>query len=473
MSNVNPEILKACDIRGVYPRPLGNSQAKIIGLAVGTLIKDESHRNIKVVVGHDIRHSSEKLSQSLIQGLHKTGLKIVDAGLVSTPLLAFATRFSGASIGVMVTASHNPPQYNGFKFFTQGFPASIFWINKFYELIKKGNFRKGAGVLEKKDFFPDYRNALVNELAINFNGFRLVLDTGNGMAALTAPLVLTALHCDLRIMNGTPNGVFPGRGADSSSPQALAAIGTKVKRSKAHLGVAFDGDADRVSFVDEKGVVVPNDLILCLFAKSFLKGNKVDGVVFDVKCSDIVEKTVLEAGGKPLLERSGHSFIFNRILHEKALMGGEASGHFFLPGAFPGDALFACLKLMEIMKESNQSLSQLSQPYPARVSSHDIKVEFPSEKLHHLYDSLKSRAIQMGGTVSNVDGVRAVFSDGWGIIRMSVTESVLSFRFEGPSAKQLTSLAEMWLQDLPELQAEVISGLTANLSSVTAPKGKK
>lgn len=274
-------------------------------------------------------------------------------------------------------------------------------------------------------------------------------------------------------MNGKPNGSFPGRGADSSSPHALTAVGEKVKKSKAQLGVTFDGDADRVSFVDETGTVVPNDIILCLFAKKFLKVNKVKGVVFDVKCSNILEKTIQDAGGKPLLERSGHTFIFDRILHEKALFGGEASGHFFLPGPFPGDALYACLKLMEIMKESGQSLSQLCHSYPPRVSSHDIKIKFPTDKLPHLYETLKTRALQMGGSVSNVDGVRAVFNSGWGLFRMSVTESVLSCRFEGNSAAEISSIAQSWLHDVPELQAEVLSGLPSNLSDVRQAKGGK
>src|SRR5260221_8161695 len=178
MTLVSPDILKACDIRGIYPKPLGNSQAGQIGLAVGSLVKEELHRNIKVVVGHDVRASSENLNKSLIEGLRSTGLKIVDAGLVSTPLLAFATRVARASVGIMITASHNPSEYNGFKFFIGGAPASTSWIEKLYRVLRDQSFRKGAGVVEKNNFFPDYRNALVNLVAQNFRGFKMVVDVG-------------------------------------------------------------------------------------------------------------------------------------------------------------------------------------------------------------------------------------------------------------------------------------------------------
>lgn len=397
MAMVSPEILKACDIRGVYPKPLGNAQAERIGLALGRMVKEDASRNIKVVVGHDIRNSGESLSKSLIHGLRNTGLKVVIAGMVSTPLLAFATRFSGASVGIMITASHNPPEYNGFKFFPLGLPASTVWMERLYITLKNEIFRKGAGVVEKKDFYPDYRNALVNTVAQNFHEIKIVVDTGNGAAALTAPMVLEALHCDLDVTNAEPNGRFPGRGADSSHPKVLEALSERVRKTKARMGAAFDGDGDRVSFVDEKGREVPNDVILCLFARDWLKNHKKAKVVYDGKCSPWVEKTIQEAGGMPLLERSGHSFIFSRLQMEKAALGGEASGHFFLPGSFPGDALYACLKLLELMKESGQALSELCRAFPTRVSTHDIKFDMTPDMANQLYESLNARAREMGG----------------------------------------------------------------------------
>lgn len=450
------EILKPCDIRGVYPKQLGNSQAEQIGLAVGTLVKEEARRNIKVVVGHDVRHSSDSLNKHLILGLRNTGLKIVDAGLVSTPLLAFAGRFAGAAVSVMVTASHNPPEYNGFKFFTGGVPASTAWIARLYEILKKETFRKGAGIVEKKNFFPDYRNALVNTVAQNFQGFKLVVDVGNGAAGLTAPMVLEALNCEIEVLNPEADGDYPGRGADSSSPETLAALGEKVRKSKAQLGVSFDGDGDRISFVDEKGREVPNDLMLCFFATHWLRKQKNQKVVYDGKCSDWVEKTVQDAGGIPLLEKSGHSFIYARMMAEKAALGGESSGHFFLPGAFPGDALYVCLRALEILKETHQTLGQYLGQFPARVSTHDIKLEEVPENTEKFYASLGQKAEELGAKVTTLDGVRAVFPDGWGIVRRSVTQPHLACRFEAESKKKITALVEVWFQDFPEIKSSLL-----------------
>lgn len=460
MTIVSTDILKQCDIRGTYPRPLGAPQAEQIGLAVGTQIKSEPHRNIKVVVGCDVRSSGDTLKKAMISGLRHTGLKIVDAGVVSTPLLGFATRFSGASVGVMVTASHNPPEYNGFKFFLKGLPASVEWIQKVYDVLNKENFRKGAGIVEKKNFYPDYRNSVVNSVGQNFQGFHLVIDPGNGMTALTAPKIFESVNCDLTMINGEMDGDFPGRGADSSSPAALEALGDKVRKAKAQMGAAFDGDGDRVSFVDEKGREVPNDVILSLFSIQLLAKYKGGRVIYDGKCSDWVDKTVRAHGGVPLLERSGHTFIFTRMTQERALLAGEASGHFFLPGLFPSDALYVCLKLMELLKESNQTLSQLCQPFPPLVSSHDVKLKLSPEQVSALFESLKSRAKEMGGVVSTLDGVRAVFPDGWGIARMSVTEPVLSCRFEASTAKRMIALVAEWTQDQPEIREMIVEKMT-------------
>jgi phosphomannomutase/phosphoglucomutase len=449
--DIFPEILKPCDIRGTFPKPLGASQAERIGRSVGTLLKESPDRNIKAVVGQDVRLSGDVLKKALLEGLLNTGLKVVDIGTVSTPLLAFASRTSQAGIGIMVTASHNPPEHNGFKFFLGGEPAPVAWIERLYKVLGGEAFKKGAGILEKKDFFPDYRNALVNSIAQNFQGFKLVVDPGNGANTLTAPKVLEALHFDLEVMNGKPDGRFPGRGADSSTPEALEALGAMVRRTRSRLGVAFDGDGDRVSFTDEKGREVPNDVVLCLFAKELARKQKNLKVVYDGKCADWVEAKVEEVGGKALLERSGHTFIHGRMAKEKALLGGESSGHFFLPGDFTGDALYAALRLLLMLKEGDAALGQWFDAFPPRVSTHDIKLKLPLDQVVPLYEGLKGRAQDLGAKVSLLDGVRAVFKEGWGIVRRSVTEPVLSCRFEAPDRKKLGALVKEWFRDHPEV----------------------
>ncbi len=459
MSLISSDILKACDIRGIYPKPLGPEQANLIGLTVGTLVKEESHRNIKVVVGCDIRHSSKPLKKALLEGLYRTGLKIVDAGIVSTPLLAYAARYEKASVGIMVTASHNPPQYNGFKFFRWGSPAPVEWISELYKVLDRQDFRKGAGILVAKEFYRDYRNTIINAIAQSFPGFKMVVDLGNGAAALTTPDILSAVGCDLVIMNGEPDGDYPGRGADSSNPATLAALSEKVRKTRARMGVAFDGDADRISFVDEKGREVPNDIILTLFSEKWIVSGKRHKVVYDAKCSDLVDQTVRKQGGFPILEKAGHSFIFDRMQKEKALLGGESSGHFFLPGEFPGDALYACLRVMEILKNKEISLGEYFEKFPSRVSTHDIKIQMSEGDIFKFYSSLENRAKELGATVYKVDGVRAVLGDCWGIVRKSVTEPVVSCRFEGPDNGSVKSFIENWLQSSPEILQELLKKL--------------
>ncbi|HJT25662.1 MAG TPA: hypothetical protein VJ873_13890, partial [bacterium] len=273
---------------------------------------------------------------------------------------------------------------------------------------------------------------------------------------LTAPGVFEALHCEMELIHGQIDGRYPGRGADSSSPRALEVLGEKVRKAKARLGVAFDGDGDRASFVDEKGVEVPNDVILSLFARHLSKRHKKLKVVYDGKCSDGVEKTVRPEGGTALLEKSGHSFIYWRMQKERALLGGEASGHFFLPGGFPGDALYACLRLLELLKESRQTLYEAWRDFPRRISTHDIKFDLAPDQTDPLYDALHSRAQEIGGVVSTLDGVRAVFEEGWGIVRRSVTEPHVSCRLEAPNTAKLTRLAENWFRDFPEIQQKVL-----------------
>jgi phosphomannomutase/phosphoglucomutase len=458
MNPLSHDFIVSGDIRGSYPKPLGNSQAKQIGLAVGTLIKEEKHWNIKVVIGHDNRQSSEALNRVLIEGLRNTGLKIVDSGLVSSPLLAYATRVSGASVGVMITGSHCPPEYNGLKFFVQGVPAHLSWMERLHAVLNLQTFRKGAGVVEKKNFHADYRNALVNAVAQNFKGLKIAVDIGNGTSTFSVPPVLEALHCQVELLNAESDGTYPGRGADSSRSAALDSLGERVRKTKAQLGVAFNGDGDCANFVDEKGREVPNDVILCLFAADFLRREKNAGVVYDGECSDLVERTVRDLGGTPFLEKTGHSFIFNRMKKEKACLGGEAGGHFFLPGFFPGDALYACLRLLEILKGGQGSLSAACNIFHIRVSIHGADLKMPVEMAGSFFETIKKRALEKGAKVSTLDGVRAVFDEGWGIIRPAA-ESFLSYRFEASTSGKLTQFIKTWLSDYPDSWQEILEKL--------------
>lgn len=450
------DILKPCDIRGAAPSPLSADVARRVGLAVGAFVKSRPGLNLKAVTGCDVRESGPGLKDALLAGLKASGLKVYDVGLVSTPLLAYATRVTAAAVGVMVTASHNSPGDNGFKFFDAGGPFVPESLEELYALLRSGVSRKGAGVVEPRDFLGEYRNALVRSVAHNLRRLKLVVDTGNGAAALTAPPTFDDLGCEVVLMNGRPDGRFPGRGPDCSDPRALKKLGERVLRERAFAGVAFDGDGDRAALTDERGRVVPPDYVLAFLASWYLSRHPGAKVVYDGKCSDVVERAVREAGGEPLLERSGHAFIHARMRREGALLGGEASGHYFLPGDFPGAALFAVLQALEALRAKGLSLSQAADQYPRRISTHDVKIPAAVRDPEELFHALKERAREMGARVSQMDGVRAVFEDGWGIIRLSVTEPVVSCRLEASGKKALQRIAKEWVGGVPELQEAVL-----------------
>lgn len=452
-------LLKPCDIRGHAPDPLGEDQAFQVGLGVGTHLKMLGPGNVKVVVGCDLRHTGEALRRRLSDGLLASGMKVIDAGKVSTPLLSYAVRCSQSAAGVMVTASHNPPDDNGFKFFLQDGSAPVEWLAGLYAILRKGEFRKGAGISEKRDFLSDYKTALVKSVTKSFRGFPLVLDVGNGATLLTAPAVLEALGGKVVWMHETPDPYFKGRGPDSSHLPALAPLGEKVRETGSALGAAFDGDGDRITFVDDQGVALPNDDALCLLARHYLRRKPGEKVVYDCKSAGHTDAVIAKAGGIPVLERTGHLFVHHRMRLENALLAGEASGHFFLPGIFPGDALFALLAFVEMLKDLPAPLSQVRKEFPPRFSSNDVKISFDLAGLPALVSRLASRAKGMGGRVTDLDGVRAVFPQGWGIVRASVTEPVLSCRFEAVSREALQDMITQWFAEQPGMRDDLLGRL--------------
>lgn len=251
-------LLKPCDIRGLTPDPLGPEQARRVGLATVVHLLSKGIVDPRVVVGADIRESSRRLTEALILGLRESGAHVVDAGAVSTPLLAYATRVSASDAGIMVTASHNPPEYNGFKFFLSEGSAPIPWIHELYEAIRRGELHNGAGSVERKDFLETYKEALMAPEKGALRDFPLVVDLGNGAAILTVPKVLDALGCRTLYLHADVDPSFSGRGPDSSHLPALAPLGESVRSSGAALGAAFDGDGDRITFVDDQGRPLPN-----------------------------------------------------------------------------------------------------------------------------------------------------------------------------------------------------------------------
>lgn len=457
-------VFKACDVRGVYPGELDSVLAGDLGRAVGTALSGG-----RVVVGGDVRTSTPELKAALIAGLVEAGCRVVDLGIVPTPAFYFARRRLGVAGGVMVTASHNPARYNGFKLTLTDWPISEEELGKLAEQVAAKEFvRRPGGGVTRLEMLPEYV-AYVKESLAAVRGaggtasvaatidprppLRLVLDCGNGCYCRTAPGVFAELGYDVRPLFCDEDGTFPHREPNPALAKNLVALSAAVREQGAALGVAFDGDGDRVAFVDEHGAVAPCDQVIALLARHLLERSGGGKVVYDIKCSSLVPDTVRTNGGTPLMERSGHAFIKTTLLREGALFAGEISGHFFFAALGGDDGLFAALLVADLIRTSGGSLAGLLSGLPRYLTTPDLRIPYPDhdqvELLSHLAQSLTARG---DCAVSLLDGVRAEFREGWGLIRVSVTEPLLTLRFEGRDREGLESVKERFLVASPKVR---------------------
>ncbi|MDI6870818.1 MAG: phosphomannomutase/phosphoglucomutase [Bacillota bacterium] len=461
-------IFKACDIRGVYPDELTVQFAADLGRAVGTVLGGGP-----VAVGGDVRVSTPALKQGLLTGLFETGCQIVDLGILPTPAFYFAKRQLAIPGGVMVTASHNPARYNGFKITLGDWPITEEEIVRLQTLIEQRSFaERPGGTLVTLDLLPDYRDHLKATLSgirdehagtlpvppnpIPPDQTRVVLDCGNGCYSRIAPELFAELGYDVRRLFSEEDGAFPNREPNPAIAANLAALCRKVPEEDATLGVAFDGDGDRVAFVDERGRVVPSDQMIALLARHLLQANPGGKVVFDLKCSTLVPETVREAGGIPLMEKSGHAFIKTTLLKEGAVFAGEISGHFFFARLGGDDGLFAALLVADLVRENGGSLARLVSQLPAYFTTPDIRLPYhdsdQAELLSTLASALRARD---DCQLSLLDGVRAEWPDGWGLLRVSVTEPLLTLRFEARDRSILDDIKDRFLGAIPKVKALV------------------
>lgn len=460
-------IFKACDIRGVYPEEIDADFAADLGRAIGTALDGGV-----VVVGGDVRLSTPPLKQGLLAGLWETGCHIIDLGVVPTPAFYFARRFLGIPGGVMVTASHNPARYNGFKVCLSQWPITEEEIARLRLLIERRGFTKcPGGHITPLNVLPAYRAYIKANLAGLFGEdvpdspaalpagrVRVVLDCGNGCYSRVAPEVFAELGYDVRPLYCQEDGTFPHREPNPAVATNLGALCREVRAEGATFGAAFDGDGDRVAFVDEQGRVVPSDQMISLLARALLRGNPGGKVVFDLKCSTLVPEVIREAGGIPLMEKSGHAFIKTALLKEGAIFAGEISGHFFFDRLGGDDGLFAALAVAELVRRSGGSLAGLAAQLPAYAITPDIRLPYEDEGadqaqlLSQLTAALRARG---DCQLCLLDGVRAEWPDGWGLLRPSVTEPLLTLRFEARDPSLLAEVKDRFLEAVPELKARV------------------
>jgi len=438
-------IFRAYDIRGIYGKDITEGVAEEVGKAFGTYIGGMGK---SLVVGRDVRLSGETLQRALTEGLLSTGCRVVDIGVVPTPVFYFTIAHYAKDGGVMVTASHNPAEWNGFKLAREkGFIcAEGMGMEKIKDIVFNRRFKLATrGKTEKYDgALADYANFVLGKIEVE-RGLRVAMDLGNGACALIAPKLFEDAGAEVVAINAEPDGTFPAHEPEPTE-ETLRQLKEVVVREGMDFGVGYDGDGDRALFVDDKGRVIPGDMTLIVLAEYYLKKQRGAKVVYEISCSSSVEEVIKAYGGKPLVSRVGHAYIMDRMIQEGAVLGGEVSSHLYFADIYGfDDALYAGLKLAEILSKTNKKLSEMVdsiQRYPSiPVRNYDC----PDEKKFKVVERLTEEFKEMGYETITIDGVKVVEPNGWFLIRASNTLPQVKMKAEAKTEEklsQLTNLAE-------------------------------
>ncbi len=449
MTNVNPFIFREYDIRGVVGKDLTDEIVTSLGKSFGTYVQRQGGR--KVTVGGDVRLSTERFRKALIDGLTSSGVDVIDIGVVPTPVQYFSLFKLNVDGGVMITGSHNPPEFNGFKMSVG--QSSIYGeeIQKIREIIEEGDFLTGAGQVEQVDLFPDYISDIKGRIKLESN-VKAVVDCGNGAGSLVAEDLMRELGADAYFMFCEPDGTFPNHHPDPTIEKNILALREQVLSLKADLGIAYDGDADRIGVIDDKGNIVWGDRLLILFARDVLKEKKGQKIIFEVKCSQALPEAIEAAGGEPVMWKTGHSLLKKKMKETGATIAGEMSGHLFFADKYHGfdDAIYASVRLIELLSREGKKISELLADVPQYFSTPEMRVECASDEEKFRIAKKAGEYFKQHYEVIDVDGVRVLFGDGWGLVRASNTQPVLVLRFEAKSEERLEEIKNLVINKLYE-----------------------
>jgi phosphomannomutase/phosphoglucomutase len=451
---LNPNIFRQYDIRGLVNKDLSGEFAELLGKAVGTYLVKKGSK--KAVVGYDNRPSSLSYAKNLIKGLVSTGLDVSNIGLVPTPVYYFSVIHLDQHGGVMITGSHNPPEFNGFKI-SRG-NHSIFGeeIQEIRKLMESKDFIKGEGSVKKAGILETYRKMIKNKISLK-KKLKVVLDCGNGVGSVIAPQILKDLGVDLIELYCVSDGTFPNHHPDPTLPSTLTDLIAKVKSTKADLGIALDGDADRLGVVNEKGNILWGDQLMILYSRELLARKPNSKILVEVKCSQSLIDDIKNHKGIPILSPTGHSIIEAKMVEEHALIAGEMSGHMFFRDEFFGfdDAIYASARLLRLLSSTHETLSELLADAPKYFSSPEIRVECSDEKKFEVVKKVGDY-FRKSHKVISVDGARVLFENGWGLIRASNTQPILVLRFEAKTKDELEEIKSEFRQRLNEFECAKI-----------------
>jgi phosphomannomutase/phosphoglucomutase len=451
---MNPTIFREYDIRGLAEKDFDKEFAVLLGKVHGTLIGEKGGK--QVTVGRDCRATSDPYAEAVIAGLASTGLHVYDVGVCPTPLLYFSLFHLDVDGGIQVTASHNPSEYNGFKLCLGKETLYGQQIQQVRLKMERNEFKeKAGGKVERYEIVPPYHKYLLQDVPRLARPLKVVVDAGSGVGGPVAPPIFRQLGCTVWEIACTPDGRFPIHHPDPTVPENLEMLIEKVRHERADVGIAYDGDADRVGAVDEQGNILWGDELLVLFARDVLQRNPNAIIISEVKCSQRLYDDIAQRGGKPIMWKAGHSLLKAKMKETHALLAGEMSGHMFFKERYFGydDAIYASLRLLEILAKSGQPLSQLLADLPKTVSTPEIRVDCPDEKKFAIAERAKEYFRERYAII-DVDGVRVQFPEGWGLIRASNTQPALVLRFEAKSKEKLKEYRTIVEDKLKELEGQ-------------------
>jgi phosphomannomutase/phosphoglucomutase len=451
--HLSSEIFRAYDIRGIVDQQLSVAMLYHIGLAIGTQVRRNGEHSI--AVGADGRLSSPRLSQALMEGLTDTGCKVLDLGAVPTPVLYFGIKTLDTESGVMLTGSHNPSNYNGCKIVIGGQTLANENIMALLQLIQAQDYVRGTAVVETHSIDQTYQDRIANDISLA-RPLKVVLDAGNGIAGDIAPKLFKQLGCEVIPLFCEVDGNFPNHHPDPGKPANLVDLQHAVAQHGADIGLAFDGDGDRVGVITESGQMIYPDKLLMLFAEDVISRNPAAEIIYDVKCTRLLQPFIQGLGGIPTMWKTGHSLIKSKMIETGALLAGEMSGHIFFKERWYGfdDGIYSAVRLCEILAKGERPASALFDRFPEDVSTPEINIEVTEEEKFKLVEQLQKAQFPTG-KVSTIDGIRVDYADGWGLVRASNTTPVLVLRFEGESQAVLERIQNEFQQHLHAADAKL------------------
>ncbi|PCI08756.1 MAG: phosphomannomutase/phosphoglucomutase [Gammaproteobacteria bacterium] len=440
---INKAIFRAYDIRGIVQTALTPDTVQRIGQAFASEALSQNQHT--VIIGRDGRNSSPELAQQLSDGLRAGGCDVIDIGMVSTPMLYYATHKLKTGTGIMVTGSHNPPEYNGLKLLIAGNTLYGESIQTLYQRLVNGQLNEGAGEYSQKDIIPDYLDTIVNDIKLE-RPLKIAIDCGNGTAGIVATELFTRLGCDVTPLYCDVDGNFPNHHPDPSKPENLIDLQNAIKENSLDIGFAFDGDADRVGVLDNEQNILWPDRQLMLFAADVLKRKPGALIIYDIKSTSNLDDYIKNLGGNSLMWKSGHSFIKAKMKETAAELAGEMSGHIFFKERWFGfdDGLYSAARMLEILSQHSESSSVIFQTLPDSINTPELQIPFAEGEHYQFMKKFIANTNFSNAETITIDGIRVNFSDGWGLIRPSHTTPCLVLRFEASDESSLIKIQNIF-----------------------------